>query len=44
MRGTKVDMIKRLDEHDVSGTWRQEIKYLGTDDETIAKAFGEQMT
>lgn len=42
MRGTKADMIKRLDEHDVSGTWRQEIKYLGTDDGTIAEGFGEQ--
>ncbi|XP_071577665.1 uncharacterized protein [Temnothorax nylanderi] len=31
LKGNKADLIKKLDRHDASGSWREEIKRLGTD-------------
>lgn len=42
IRGTKADMIKRLDDYDVDGTWRREIQFVGIGDETVKEGPNEQ--
>lgn len=37
IRGTKIELIKKLDENDPKGLWREEIKNVRTGDEEVVE-------
>lgn len=42
LKGNKADLIKKLDNYDREGLWREEIKHIRTDDEAVAEGPGER--